>query len=130
MQADMQLVFFHRGPVARFGSLDFAMQPRQPLDGVQRQLVAVEVVQHHHVEGRGGGAFFLEAAHMDVGVVVAAVGEPVHQRRVAVEREDHRFVVVNSASKSRSSRPCGCSVCGCSAIRSTTLTTRMRMSGT
>src|SRR5262245_63520971 len=27
-------------------------------------------------------------------------------------------------------RPCGCSDCGCSVIKSTTLTTRMRMSGT
>ena len=37
--------------------------------------------------------------------------------------------VVNSASKSRSDRPCGCSLGGCSVIRSTTLTTRTLSSG-
>jgi hypothetical protein len=39
------------------------------VDHVDHQVEAVEVVEHHHVEGRGGGAFFLVAAHVQVGVV-------------------------------------------------------------
>ena len=61
---------------------------------------------------------------MQIRVVVAAVGQPVDQPGIAMEGEDHRLVLVNNASKSSSLRPCGCSDCGCSFIRSTTLTTR------
>ena len=42
--------------------------------------------------GRGGGAFLLVAADVDVVVAVPAVGEPVDQPRVAVVGEDHRPV--------------------------------------
>src|SRR5215207_10011611 len=37
--------------------------------------------------------------------------------------------VVKSESNSLSDRPCGCSLCGCSVMRSTTLTTRIFRSG-
>jgi len=67
-------------------------QARYAADGVEGELVAVHVVEHHHVEGGGGGAFFLVAAHVQVGVVVAAVGEAVDQPGVAVISEDDGFV--------------------------------------
>jgi hypothetical protein len=46
-----------------------------PVDDVEDELVAVQVVEHDHVEGSGGGAFFFVAADVDVVVVGAAVGE-------------------------------------------------------
>jgi hypothetical protein len=39
----------------------------------------VQVVAHHHVEGRGGGALLVEAADVQAGVV----GEAVDERRTA-----------------------------------------------
>ena len=45
-----------------------------------------------HVERRGRGALLLVAAHVEVVVVGAPVGQPVDQPRVAVVGEDHRLV--------------------------------------
>ena len=54
---------------------------------------AVQIVQHRHVEGGGDGAFFLVAAHMDVVVIGAAVGQPVDQPRIGVERENDVLIL-------------------------------------
>ena len=54
---------------------------------------AVEVVQHDHVERRRRRALFLVAAHVQVLVVRAPVGQAVDQPRVAVEGEDDRLVL-------------------------------------
>ena len=47
---------------------------------------------HAHVERRGGGAFLLVAAHVEIAVAGPPVGQPVNQPRIAVEREDDRLV--------------------------------------
>jgi CRP-like cAMP-binding protein len=65
-------------------------QPGDPVDHVHHQVVPVQVVQHDHVEGRGGGALLLVPADVEVGVPGAAVGQPVDERRVAVVGEDDR----------------------------------------
>ena len=105
-------------------------QRRHAVDHVDRQMEAVELVQHRHVERRRGRAFFLVAAHVHVVVIGAPVGQPVDQPRIAVEGEDHRLVAREQIeSNSPSDRPCGCSLGGCSVIRSTTLTTRIFSSG-
>ena len=52
----------------------------------------VQIVQDHHVEGGRGRALLLVAAHVQVLVVGAAIGQAVDQPRVAVEREDDRPV--------------------------------------
>src|ERR671915_1576630 len=62
---------------------------RHPVDDVHDEVVAVEVVEHDHVERRRGRALLPVAAHVQVGVAVAAVGEPVDEVRVAVKGEDH-----------------------------------------
>ncbi len=67
-------------------------EPRHPVDDVHDQVEAVEVVEHHHVERRRGGSFFLVAPDMHVGMVGAPVGEAVDQGWVAVVGEDHRPV--------------------------------------
>ena len=41
-------------------------QLRNPVDHVGRQMETVHVVAHHHVEGRGGGAFLLITTHMEI----------------------------------------------------------------
>ena len=67
-------------------------EPRDAVDHVHHEVEAVEVVEHHHVERRRRRALLLVAAHVDVVVVRAPVGEPVDQPRVAVVGEDDRPV--------------------------------------
>ncbi len=62
------------------------------VDDVHDEAIAVEVVADDHVERRGRGAGLLVAAHVQVRVAGAAVGEAVDQPRIAVVREDHRLV--------------------------------------
>ena len=67
-------------------------EPGHAVDHVHDQVEAVQVVEHDHVERRRGRALLLVAAHVEVAVVGAPVGEPVDQPRVAVVGEDHRPV--------------------------------------
>ena len=62
------------------------------VDYVGDEVEAVEVVHHHHVEWRRRGALLFVAAHMQVLMVGAAVGQAVDQPRVAVVGEDDRLV--------------------------------------
>ena len=41
---------------------------------------------------RRGGAFFFVAAHVDVTVIGASIGQSVDQPRITVKGEDYRFV--------------------------------------
>jgi hypothetical protein len=82
-----------RAPLtASSAASDFGRAAGHAVDHVDHEVEAVEVVEHHHVERRRRGALLLVAAHVDVGVVRAPVGEPVDQPRVAVVGEDHRLV--------------------------------------
>src|SRR5256885_14033795 len=66
---------------------------RQALDDVLDEVEAIHVVQHRHVEGGGDRAFLLVAAHMQVHVVPAAVGEAMDEPGIAVEGEDDGLVL-------------------------------------
>ena len=90
--ADVKLVTLHRAPVTVCRSLLLMLKPWNPADGVERELVAVEIVQHDHVEGRRRRAFLLVAAHMKIVMVVPPIGQPVNHPRIAVEGKDHRLV--------------------------------------
>jgi hypothetical protein len=90
-------------------------EPGHAVDHVHHQVEAVEVVEHHHVERRRGRALLLVAAHVEVVVVGAPVGQPVDQPRVAVVGEDHRLVGGEQRVELASDSPCGCSLSGCSA---------------
>ena len=65
----------------------------QAVDHVRHQMEPVEVVHDRHVERRADRPFFLVAAHVQVLVVGAAVGQPVDQPGVAVVGEDDRLVL-------------------------------------
>ena len=54
---------------------------------------AIQVIEHDHVEGGRRRAFLLVAAHMEVLVVCAAIGQAMDQPRVTVKGEDHRLVL-------------------------------------
>src|ERR1700730_1784128 len=69
MLADIELVTLHGRPVTRRRRLHLIAESRNSLDGIQRKLVAVEVVQHNHVEGGRGGAFLLVATDMNIVMV-------------------------------------------------------------
>ena len=63
------------------------LQPRHAVDHVARQMKAVEIVQHGHIERRGGRAFFFVSAHVKIVVVRAPVGEAMDQRRDSRDRQ-------------------------------------------
>src|SRR5579883_3402035 len=67
-------------------------QAGHPVDHVHDQVEPVQVVEHDHVEGGGGGPLLLVAPHVEAVVVGPAVGEAVDQPGVAVVGEDHRAV--------------------------------------
>ena len=67
-------------------------QLRHAVDDVGDQMKAVEVVQDDHVERRGGRAFFLVAAHVQIVMIGAAIGQAMDQPRIAVKGEDDRLV--------------------------------------
>src|SRR5580658_7601142 len=92
MLADIELVTLHGGPVTRPRLLHLIAEAWNSLDGVERELIAVEVIQHDHVEGGRGGALLFVAAHMNIVVIVPAVGQLVNHGGVAVEGEDHGLV--------------------------------------
>src|SRR5215203_3083305 len=90
--ADVKLVTLHRAPVTVCRSLLVLLEPWNPADGVERQLVPVEVVQHHHVERCGRGPLFPEATHMEIVMVVPPISQPVDHSGIAVECKDHWLV--------------------------------------
>ena len=74
-----------------FEIVPFGAYMRHPVDDVQYQVKAVNLILYAHVEGRGDGAFFLVAADVHV-MVAAAVGEAVDQPGITVKGEDNVFV--------------------------------------
>ena len=70
-----------------------------PVDDVDRQIETVDLVPHGQLERRIDIAMFLVAAHVEVLVVGAAVGELVNQPGVAVEVENDRLVGGEQAVK-------------------------------
>ena len=70
MLADIELVTPHGRPVTRCRLLHLIAEPWNSLDGFQRELIAVEIVQHDHVEGGRGGALLLVAAHMNIVMIL------------------------------------------------------------
>ena len=67
-------------------------QPGHPVDHVDHQIEAVDLVEDRELERRVDVALLLVAAHVQVLVVREAVGELVDQPGIAVEVEDHRLV--------------------------------------
>src|SRR5437763_4099064 len=59
---------------------------------VRDKVEAVQIIEHCHVEGRGGCAFFLVAAHVQIVMSRTAIGEPVDQPWIAMEGEDDWLV--------------------------------------
>src|SRR5438874_899721 len=60
------------------------------VDDVHHEVEAVEIVEHDHVERRRGRALLLVPPHVQVGVAVTAVRQPVDEPRVPVVGEDDR----------------------------------------
>ena len=77
-------------PLAQLGGV--RAECRDAVDHVDDEVETVEIVEHDHVERRRRRALLLVAAHVDVVVVRAPVGEPVDQPRVAVVGEHDRPV--------------------------------------
>ena len=67
-------------------------QRRDAVDDVNCQVEAVDLVQDGELQRGVDVALLLVAAHMDIAVIVTAIGELVNQPGIAVEVEDHRLV--------------------------------------
>src|ERR1700733_1134382 len=67
-------------------------QPGNAVDGVDRQMVAVEPVEHDHIEWGRSGALLLEAMNMHLGMIGAVISQAMNQIRIAVIGKDHRPV--------------------------------------
>src|ERR1039457_1105187 len=92
MLADIELMTLHGSPVALRRLLHLGAEPRNSLYGIECELVAVEIVQRHHVERGCGGALLLITAHMEIVMVVPAVCELMNHGGIAMEGEDHRLI--------------------------------------
>ena len=68
-------------------------QLRQPIDHVLHEMITIQIVEHAHVKRRSRGAFFLVAAHVQIVVISAPVGQAMDQPGVAVKSKDDRFVL-------------------------------------
>src|ERR1700677_278292 len=49
MLADIKLVTLHGGPVTRRRHLHLTAEARNAPNGIERELIAIEIIQHHHV---------------------------------------------------------------------------------
>src|SRR5665213_1082048 len=61
-----------------------------PIDDVHYEMEAVEIVEHHHVEGGRRRTLFLVAAHVEVRMVATSIGEAVDEPGIAVVGEHDR----------------------------------------
>ena len=50
---------------------------RQAVDRIHHQMIAIQIVQHRHIKGRGDRALFLIAAYMNIFMVAAPISEPM-----------------------------------------------------
>ena len=69
-----------------------ALQPRNPIDDIARQMEAIQVVQYRHIKRRSGRSLFLVAANVEIVVIRSPIGEAVDQPRVPVIGEDDRLI--------------------------------------
>ena len=76
-----------------FGIRGAGSEPRDAVNDIGHEMEPVQIIQDRHIERRRRGAFFLVAAHVEIGMVGAAVGEPVNQPRIAMEGKDDRLVL-------------------------------------
>ena len=67
-------------------------QSGHAVDDIGDQVKPIEVVQHDHVEGSGRRALFLVAAHVQVVMIRAAIGQPMDEQRIPVIGKDDRLV--------------------------------------
>src|SRR5712691_2578894 len=63
-----------------------------PVDHVDHQVESVQVIEHHHVEGRRGRALLFVSADVQVAVIRPPVGQTMDQPGISVIGEDHRPV--------------------------------------
>src|SRR3984885_14285873 len=74
MLAYIKLVALHGRPVTHGRLVSLIAEPWNSIDRVPRELIAVEIVWHDHVDGRRGGALLLVTAYMNIVVIVPPVG--------------------------------------------------------
>ena len=67
-------------------------QLRHAVNHVLHQVKTVQIVEHAHVEGRGRCPFFLVAAHVEIVMIGAPIGQAMNQPRVAVKSKNDRLV--------------------------------------
>ena len=92
MLLDVALVLHQLVAQELFEMCSYALEPRHSVNHIARQMVAINFIEHGHVEGRGRRPLFLVAAHVEAIVIVPAIGEPVNQPRITVVRKENGLV--------------------------------------
>src|SRR5579859_969909 len=88
----VELVPLHDLKIMLYRFYDYGFEPGDALNRIKLELIAVHVIEHDHVEWRGGRALFFISADVEVIVVLAPVGQAMDQRRITMIRKDHRAV--------------------------------------
>ena len=92
MGFDVGFVFEEFVADVLFGVSTPRTQLRQAVYDIAREMKAIEVIHHDHIEGSGGGAFFFVAAHVQVFMIGSAIGEAMDEQGIAVKSENDLFV--------------------------------------
>ena len=78
---------------------------RHAVDDIHDKVIPIEVVEHDHVERRGGRPLLFIATHVNVGVIGSPVREAMDQPWIAVIGEDHRLVLGEDLVELRVAQP-------------------------
>ena len=69
-----------------------ALQARDAVDHVAREVKSIQVIQDCHIEGSGRRALFLISANVEVVMIRAPISQAVNQPRITVVGKDDRLV--------------------------------------
>lgn len=74
---------------------------RNMADGRQRQVIAIQLIQHRHIKWRGGGSLFIKSMHVEVMMIVTLIGQSVNQVGITMESENDRLIAGEQRIKLR-----------------------------
>ena len=81
------------------------LSQRWPPHGLDTQMIAAHLIEHHHIEGRGRGSLFDETAHVETRAHGAPMYDLMNGAWIAVVRKHHGLVLGEVLKKGRAS-PC------------------------
>src|SRR6516165_6404418 len=96
----------------------FGAKTRHPFDHVHRQMKAIELIEHRHVEWGRRRAFLVVAPHVHIVVIFAPVGQTMNEIGIAMVGKYHRPVAREQSVEFSIADSMGMLVFGSSVMRS------------